>query len=274
MSSPTSSVQVSINGGAWSSGLVLAAFGQTVNFRQNPAAGGGILSQVWELFDGPPDLLASLPAGWTLQNGIWTTGGAAPATVTWPASGANAWGSLGIRQRLNGNPEQYDDTGALEEGFVSTLTDESTIVIVPDPVFGFYGLAAGETTQVDAYRNWVGAWMHDLRLISSSGSPTLRKSTTGPSVSVAGGVSSVILTGAGPLTDMTGGVAGQRVVVTIQSAAAAVNRGGSAGSKFLLSGSSNCVATNGYSTLEVIYEPLAGGGTGAWMEISRSTANG
>ena len=100
----------------------------------------------------------------------------------------------------------------------------------------------------------------------------LNISTPGPSVNVQG-IGTVLLTGT-LLTDMTGGVPGQVVVITLQNAAAAVTRAGSAGTKFVLSGSQNCTAAAGFATLTVVYQPAAGGGSGAWVEIARSTANG
>lgn len=123
-------------------------------------------------------------------------------------------------------------------------------------------------------------WAHEQRIknleaatavrSSGGGSFVNRISGTGPSISVAGDVTSILLTGATSLTDLTGGIDGQIVEITIQSAGTAVTRAGSAGTKFLLSGSQNCVAADAYATLTVVHEAGAGG----WVEMSRSTANG
>ncbi len=264
-------VQVSVNGGAYVSGAVAALPGQTLNYRQNPAYGTGITQQVWEVFDAPPDLLAAMPAGWVLVNGLYTYTGATPPTLTLPAASSTSWGPIGMRERLNGNPELYDQFGAVNPDYSSLLTDEGTLVDVLSPNLAMRGLCAGETDQYDSLREWVGSIMQCLRqLDAASGSSSLsRVSGAGPSITVTPSTRSVLFTGA-TLTDMPGGVAGQQITITIQTNGSQVT----AGTKFALSGSSNCAAAAAFATLDVVYEPGALSGTGAWVERSRSTANG
>ena len=268
-------VQVSVNGGAYTSGSVTAQAGQTLNYRQNPAYGTGITQQVWEVFDAPPDLLADMPGGWTLVNGLYTYCGATPPTITLPAMSPTAWGPIGMRQRLNGNPELYDEFGPIDPDYVSLLTDESCMVDVLSPNLAMRGICAGETNQYDVLREWVGSVMQCLRqLDAAAGSSSLsRVSGAGPVIAITPSTRSVLLTGA-TLTDLTGGVAGQQITVTLQTNGAQVTRGGSNGSKFALSGSAIVTAAAAFATLDVVYEPLALGGTGAWVERSRSTDNG
>lgn len=161
MASPLAQVQVSINSGGWQSGGILSVpFSATVNFQN--ATSAGIRSYSWALLDYPPGL--TLPAGWQDINGIYTyTGGATPPTITLPASGVNNWGKIPIVLSLNGNPFQYDDTGALNPAYNPSLTDSATILSIASPNKGMQGIRFTEATQFDSLRSWVGAIMDMAR---------------------------------------------------------------------------------------------------------------
>ena len=166
MANPTAQVQVSINGGAYTSGFVTAAFGQTVQLRQNPATGSGASTYTWELTDYPPAL--SLPSGWSNVNGVYTSYAATPPVITWPASASNAWGPLGVRLRLNSNPPQYNPDNSVAAAFQAQLTDETTVIDVPSPNAALYGMQFNAGFQYDARRGWVGQVMHDMRALDTA----------------------------------------------------------------------------------------------------------
>lgn len=171
MTIPSAQVQVSVNGGAWSSGGLPATFGQTLNFQN--ATTGGINAYVWELYDYPPALATpSPPAGWISIAGVLTSYAASPEQITLPVSGTTSWGKIGVRLRLNGNPLQYQDDGTLNPAFNASLTDESTMVKIPSPGLQLEGLAFNEGVQFDPgnpFRSFVSAVMRMLRLLDGSG---------------------------------------------------------------------------------------------------------
>lgn len=176
-------VQVSVNGGAWQSGGVLGVpFLATLNFQN--ATSSGVRSYLWELLDYPPGL--SVPAGWTSVNGVYTYGAAAsPPQITLPAGSATTWGKIAVRLRLNGNPLQFDATGALQQAFVSTLTDTATMLSISSPGAALPGFAFSEAFQYDQQRSWPGAIMANLRAVDTAIASLASVATTGGASTVA-----------------------------------------------------------------------------------------
>ena len=165
MSNPTAQVQVSVNGGAYTSGFITAAAASTLQYRQNPSTASGAASYTWELTDYAPALTP--PSGWSNINGVYTYYGATPPVVTLPGAGSNSWGPFSVRLRLNGNPLAFTAQNAPNPLYQPQLTDEATVVDVVSPQAGMVGLHFNAATQYDTLRSWVGMVMQSLRAIDS-----------------------------------------------------------------------------------------------------------
>lgn len=163
MASSQCQVQVSVNGGAWQSGGVVAVpFGATIALRNIvPSA----RSYTWELPDYGP--VMAVPTNWQSVGGVYTSYAASPASFAIPASGPNAWGKYPIRLRINGNPLEYEPDGSLNPAFDGDWTDEATILSVPSPTMQMPGFCFGEAGQFDSLRSWAGSIMANLRAMDA-----------------------------------------------------------------------------------------------------------
>lgn len=161
MASSQCQVQVSVNGGAWQSGGIIAVpFGASISLRNIVASAR---SYQWELPDYGPSL--GVPTGWASVGGVYTSYVASPPVVTIPASGPQSWGKYPLRLRINSNPLQYEQDGSLNPAFDPDWTDEATILSVPSPNAGMPGFCFGEATQFDTLRSWAGSVMANLRAL-------------------------------------------------------------------------------------------------------------
>lgn len=199
MASPFCQAQVSVNGGAYVSGLVSPVpFGATVAFRNAVSSATGLR---WELFDYPPDL--ALGTGWQNINGVYTYMGPTPTPLVMPASSETAWGMIPVSLNVNNNPLQYLDDGSLNPSYNALYQDLSTLLVLPSPNLNMPGICAQLSTQYDALRSWPAALMACLRLIDAGGgggsTPWLQQQT----VNAAGTV--VALVGRMVYVDASGG---------------------------------------------------------------------
>jgi len=169
MATPVAKLLVSIAGGGATSGFVSAAFGQTMQLSALSTA--NFQSVKYEIYDYPPGMIC--PSGWsTAASGVFyyapSNPTSLPPVVTLPASGSQTWGPFMLRLSGNGNPLRLNPDGSPNTGFNPSYTDESTIVFIPSPTLGLWGLGFNEETQGDALRGYVGPLMHDLRLIEAA----------------------------------------------------------------------------------------------------------
>lgn len=162
MASPFCQVQVSVNGGAYTSGLVAVPFGATVAMRNAVSSANGLR---WELFDYPP--ATALPSGWQNINGVYTYFGPTPTPLVLAASSQNAWGMVPISLNVNNNPLQYLDDGSLNPSYNPQYVDTATVLDLLSPNLSMPGICAQLATQYDALRSWPGALMACLRLIDA-----------------------------------------------------------------------------------------------------------
>jgi hypothetical protein len=152
------------------SGGIVASFGQSCAITAVNTSGW--TSAVWELPDFPPGM--ACPSGWsTSAGGVYYFQPPNPTTpppvFNLPASGAQNWGKIPIRLRINNNPLQLTN-GAPTPGFVATWTDTATILSLLSPVNQMPGICVTEAGQFDSVRQWVGQIMAALRLIDDAGS--------------------------------------------------------------------------------------------------------
>lgn len=141
-SPPYAAAQVAIGASAPAFGGLSASPGQTVQVSAVSIVGWDV--QRWELYDYPPGWTA--PTGWTTDpdTGVIYSTAITPAAFTLPAATFGKWM---LRLRIN---DAVTNNSALDK-----FTDESTAFEVVAPN-GLHDLGAGETTQFDALRAWVG----------------------------------------------------------------------------------------------------------------------
>jgi hypothetical protein len=159
-SPPYALVQMSINGGGQVTGGQTGNAGNTIQLSGQSTVGWS--SQRWEIFDYPISGF-SAPAGWlTDASGVYYSLAVTPPLITYPAS--PVWGKLLFRLRIN---EAITSDQALAQ-----LTDETGAFRVLSPTLGLEDIGAGETTQYDSFRSWIGAWKRMLAAFDTSGSIT------------------------------------------------------------------------------------------------------
>lgn len=169
---PYAQLQVQINGSAYQpSGIVQVSAGNVITL--SAASTVGVRTWLWEIYDYP--LGFTLPTGWTYESGtsgpMQYSGGPNPPTFTVPSAATTTWGKWMLRLRVNGNPLQYTAAGQVNAGFVSSLTDETTILSLLSPA-GVEGMGFNESTQGDANRASVGTYMRALRQVDANATGT------------------------------------------------------------------------------------------------------
>jgi hypothetical protein len=169
MTQPTVKLQVSLGGGANVSGYQAAAFSQTCQISATSTAGWS--SALWQIYDYPPGFTA--PAGWSTDaSGVIyyapTNPTTLPPSFNFPSSANNTWGRFMLRLTVNGNPLALNPDGTPNALYNPLLTDESTILYIPDPTTAAQGIGFNETVQSDSLRAWAGAIMANLRAISAA----------------------------------------------------------------------------------------------------------
>lgn len=165
-------LQVSINGGSYTTGALTASFGQSVALKA--ASTSGLTSIRYDIVDYPPGM--AQPAGWStdpVTNAYFFAPSAvttAPPAFNLPASGAQNWGWLMLMVRGNNNPLRLNADGTPNVSFTPVLTDTSSCIDVLSPVLGMPGIATTLSTQADAMRSWIGPLMKSLRAMDVAAS--------------------------------------------------------------------------------------------------------
>lgn len=155
-STPFAKVTASVNGGAASSGAITAPASATLQLSATNKSGW--TSAVWMLA-GPPAW--STPAGWTaLAAGIVQYVGTTedPPLITLPT--ISGWGKWLPTLVVNG-------TVKLGSAGNPDLTDETTIIEM-DSANGVKDVALGESSQVDAVRQWLLAIQDNARKLETA----------------------------------------------------------------------------------------------------------
>lgn len=169
-SPPYALVQMSINGGGQVTGARTGNAGDTIQLSGQSTIGW--TSQRWEIFS-YPSVGFGAPAGWlTDASGVYYSLAVTPPLITYPASGA--WGKLMFRLRIN--------EALTSDAATSTLSDESGCYRVLSPILLLEDIGAGELSQYDSLRSWVGAYKRTLDTIESTvsgrGTANLKRFTT------------------------------------------------------------------------------------------------
>lgn len=147
---PYAIAQMSINGGGQVTGARTGNAGDTIQLSGQSTVGW--TSQRWEIYDYP---LTGFPApgSWsTDSSGVYYSLAVTPPLITYPAS--PVWGKLAFRLRVN--------EALTSDKASSQLTDETAMYRVLSPVHALEDIAAGETTQYDSLRSWIGAYKRAL----------------------------------------------------------------------------------------------------------------
>ncbi len=163
MTTPAVKLLVSVNGAGTTSGLVAAAFTDTLQFSIESST--GIAAFRYEIAEYPAGF--ATPSGWTLDSdsgAIYSTS-ATPSLVTLPAS--PLWGKWVMRLR---GYDQYNRVIG---------TDETTIVEIVSPGLGLHDFPAFETSQAGGFRGWTAHQKANLRLLNTAMLAALAVATAG-----------------------------------------------------------------------------------------------
>lgn len=156
----THRLRVKLNAGAWQTGGVVAALGDTVALSPDNTV--GVTSYRYEIFDYPPGF--TCPAGWSTDaNGVYYSTAATPPDF---ALDAVEWGKYALRLTVNGGLSEVIVGKSTRVQADPLLIDEETAIKV-ESALGVGGLMQRERNQFGGV-DWTRAYNEDIRALEAA----------------------------------------------------------------------------------------------------------
>lgn len=156
----THRLRVKLNAGAWQTGGVTAALGDTVALSPDNTV--GVTSYRYEIFDYPPGF--ACPAGWSTDaNSVYYSTAATPPDF---ALDAVEWGKYALRLTVNGGVSEVIVGKTTRVQADPLLIDEATALSVPSAI-GLVGLMQRETNQFGGV-DWTRQINNDARAMAAA----------------------------------------------------------------------------------------------------------
>jgi len=199
----THRLRVRLNAGAWQTGGVTAALGDTVALSPDNTV--GVTSYRYEIYDYPPGF--ACPAGWSTDaNSVYYSTAATPPDFTLDAV---EWGKYALRLTVDGGLSEVIVGKTTRVQADPLLIDEETAISVPSGL-GVVGLMQRETTQFGGV-DWTRQVNNDLRRVASATEGAREPVRLAATANIAD------LSNAGANMDGVALVAGDRVLLPAQT---------------------------------------------------------